>query len=139
MLEIADLPALNASLNALSAVCLVVAYVLIRRGRADLHKRWMLAALAASGLFFTSYIVYHWQVGSRPFPGQGVARIIYFGILIPHVICAAVILPLALTTAARGLTAKYDRHVRIARWTLPLWLFVSVTGVVVYLMLYQLY
>jgi len=139
VLEIADLPALNASLNALSAICLVVGYVLIRRGRRDLHKRWMLAALGASALFLTSYVTYHWQVGSKPFPGQGVARVIYFSILIPHVILAAVILPLALTTAGRGLRAQYDRHVRIARWTLPLWLFVSVTGVVVYLMLYQLY
>ena len=139
MLEITDLPALNATLNALSAVCLVVGYVLIRRGRQDLHKRWMLAALGASALFLTSYVIYHWQVGSRPFPGRGVARVIYFTILIPHVILAAVILPLALTTAARGLTAQYVRHVRIARWTLPLWLFVSVTGVVIYLMLYQLY
>jgi uncharacterized membrane protein YozB (DUF420 family) len=139
VLEIADLPALNASLNALSAMCLVVGYVLIRRGRRDLHKRWMLGALGASALFLTSYVIYHWQAGSRPFPGDGIARVIYFSILIPHVILAAVILPLALTTAARGLTAQYDRHMRIARWTLPLWLFVSVTGVVIYLMLYQLY
>jgi len=96
-------------------------------------------ALATSALFLISYLVYHFNVGSRPFPGQGPLRVVYFGILITHVALAAAILPLALTTAARGLAAQYDRHVRIARWTLPFWLYVSITGVVIYLMLYQLY
>ena len=98
----------------------------------------MLAALTTSALFLVCYVIYHLNTGSRPFPGQGVVRVVYFAILITHVILAAAILPLALTTAARGLTGQYDRHVRIARWTLPLWLYVSVTGVVIYLMLYQL-
>jgi uncharacterized membrane protein YozB (DUF420 family) len=138
-MQIADLPALNASLNALATVFLVTGYVCIRRGRRDLHKRCMLAALSTSALFLVSYVVYHYHAGSVPFPGQGLIRGVYFAILIPHVVLAATVLPLALVTAARGLWAQYDRHVRIARWTLPVWLFVSVTGVVIYLMLYRLY
>ena len=136
---ISDLPAVNATLNATSAIFLTTGYVLIRRGRIDLHKRCMLAALASSALFLTCYVIYHLNTGSRPFPGQGAARAVYFTILISHVLLAATIVPLALTTASRGLRAQYARHVRIARWTLPLWLYVSVTGVVIYLMLYQLY
>ena len=136
---ISDLPALNATLNAVSAACLTSGYILIRRGRVILHKRCMLGALASSALFLTSYVIYHVNTGSRPFAGQGVVRIVYFAILITHVLLAATILPLALTTATRGLKAQYVRHVRIARWTLPLWMYVSVTGVVIYLMLYQLY
>jgi uncharacterized membrane protein YozB (DUF420 family) len=138
-MAISDLPALNATLNAISAMLLTAGYVLIRRRRADLHKRCMIAALTTSALFLTSYIIYHLNAGSRPFAGQGTVRVVYFGILITHVILAAAILPLALTTAAHGLLGHYDRHVRIARWTLPLWLYVSVTGVVIYVMLYQLY
>jgi uncharacterized membrane protein YozB (DUF420 family) len=138
-MAISDLPAINATLNGLAAVFLVAGYVLIRRGHRGLHKRCMLAALTTSALFLVSYVIYHANTGSRPFPGQGVIRVVYFAILIPHVILAAAILPLALMTAARGLTGQYDRHVRLARWTLPLWLYVSVTGVVIYLMLYRLY
>ena len=138
-MQISDLPAINATLNAMAAIFLTTGYVLIRRGRRELHKRCMLAALTTSALFLVCYIVYHANTGSRPFPGQGVIRVVYFAILITHVVLAAAILPLALTTAARGLTAQYDRHVRIARWTLPVWLYVSVTGVVIYLMLYHLY
>jgi putative membrane protein len=138
-MQIEDLPTLNAALNALASVFLVTGYVLIRRGRRVLHKRFMLAALATSALFLTSYVTYHANAGSRPFPGQGGIRVVYFAILIPHVLLAATILPLALITTARGLRSQFDRHVRIARWTLPLWLYVSVTGVVIYLMLYQLY
>ena len=138
-MTINDLPALNASLNAISAVCLASGYVFIRRGRVVFHKRCMLSALGASACFLISYVVYHANVGSRPFPGAGAVRYVYFTILITHVLLAATILPLALITAARGLRAQYDRHVRIARWTLPLWLYVSVTGVVIYLMLYRMY
>lgn len=138
-MEIADLPALNAVLNGTAAAFLSAGYVLIRRGRIEAHKRCMLAALGTSAVFLVSYLVYHYNVGSRPFPGQGAVRIVYFAILITHVVLAAAILPLALVTAARGLAGHYERHVRIARWTLPLWLYVSVTGVVIYLMLYQLY
>ena len=138
-MSLSDLPTLNAFLNGTAAVFLVVGYIQIRRGRIALHKACMLAALTASALFLVSYVVYHANVGSRPFPGAGVARVGYFSILSTHVVLAAVILPLALTTAARGLMAQYDRHVRIARWTLPIWLYVSVTGVLIYLMLYQMY
>jgi uncharacterized membrane protein YozB (DUF420 family) len=138
-MEIADLPALNASLNALASVFLVVGYVLIRSGRRDAHRRSMLLALTTSALFLVSYVIYHANAGSVPFRGTGVIRIVYFAILIPHVILAVTILPLALVTAARGLRGDYGRHVRIARWTLPLWLYVSVTGVIVYLMLYRLF
>jgi putative membrane protein len=138
-MQIEDLPALNAALNGLASVFLLTAYALIRNGRRELHKRFMLAALVTSALFLASYVTYHANAGSRPFPGQGVIRVVYFAILIPHVLLAATILPLALVTTARGLRSQFDHHVRIARWTLPLWLFVSVTGVVIYLMLYQLY
>jgi putative membrane protein len=136
---LADLPALNATLNALSAIFITTGYLLIRRGERVLHKRCMLAALVTSSAFLVSYVIYHANVGSRPFPGVGGIRVVYFAILITHVVLAAAILPLALTTTARGLRAQYDRHVRIARWTLPLWLYVSVTGVVIYLMLYRMY
>ena len=138
-MDVTDLPALNATLNGIAAAFLVAGYVLIRQGRRAAHKRCMLAALTASALFLVSYVIYHANVGSRPFPGQGAIRVIYFAILITHVVLAAAILPLALTTTARGLWSQFDRHVRIARWTLPIWLYVSVTGVVIYLMLYQLY
>jgi uncharacterized membrane protein YozB (DUF420 family) len=138
-MQIADLPAVNATLNAIAASLLVAGYALIRSGRRDLHKRCMLGALAASTLFLVSYVVYHANAGSRPFPGEGVIRGIYFAILVTHVVLAATVPPLALVTAARGLSGKFDRHVRIARWTLPIWLYVSVTGVVIYLMLYRMY
>ncbi len=138
-MEISDLPAVNATLNGISAIFLATGYVFIRRGDATLHKRCMLAALTSSVLFLTSYVTYHLNTGSRPFPGTGAVRVVYFTILISHVLLAIAIVPLALMTASRGLRAQYERHVRIARWTLPLWLYVSVTGVVIYLMLYQLY
>jgi uncharacterized membrane protein YozB (DUF420 family) len=136
---LADLPTLNATLNALSAVFITAGYLLIRNGHRTLHKRCMLAALTTSAAFLISYVIYHANVGSRPFPGTGFVRVIYFVVLITHVILAAVILPLVLSTTIRGLRGQFDRHVRIARWTLPLWLYVSVTGVVVYLMLYRMY
>ena len=139
MIQITDLPALNATLNGVSAICLTAGYILIRSGRRDLHKKCMLAALVASTAFLTSYVIYHANTGSRPFHGHGGIRIAYFTILISHVVLAVTILPLALTTTARGLRAQYARHVKVARWTLPLWLYVSVTGVVIYLMLYRLY
>jgi uncharacterized membrane protein YozB (DUF420 family) len=138
-MRIADLPALNASLNALSFVLLTIGYVLIRRGDRRRHRAFMLGALASSTAFLTSYLIYHAHAGSRPFAGQGVIRPVYFAILITHVLLAAVIVPLALITAARALRSRFDLHVRIARWTLPLWMYVSVTGVVIYVMLYQLY
>ena len=139
MIALSDLPALNAALNATSAVFLSLGYLLIRSGRREAHKRCMLAALTTSALFLTSYVIYHANVGSKPFPGQGGVRVVYFAILITHVILAATILPLALMTTARGLRGQYGLHVQIARWTLPIWLYVSVTGVVIYLMLYQMF
>jgi putative membrane protein len=137
-MEISDLPALNASLNALATCCLLAGYVAIRRGRPDVHKRFMLAALTASAAFLTSYVIYHANAGSRPFTGAGVIRTVYFVILFTHIPLAALIVPLALVTVFRGLRNQLDRHVRIARWTLPLWLYVSVTGVLIYVMLYRL-
>ncbi len=137
-MTINDLPAVNATLNAIAAILLISGYTFIRRGARDMHKRCMLGALTASALFLVSYVVYHANTGSRPFPGHGAIRVIYFVILVTHVVLAATILPLALVTASRGLRSQFDRHVRIARWTLPLWLYVSVTGVVIYWMLYQL-
>jgi uncharacterized membrane protein YozB (DUF420 family) len=138
-MSIADLPALNAILNATSATLLVIGYRLIRRGRVQQHRRVMLSAFTASTLFLISYLVYHANVGSRPFPGHGAIRVVYFAILISHVVLAAVIVPMALITLLRALRERFDRHVRIARWTLPIWLYVSVTGVIVYLMLYQMF
>jgi putative membrane protein len=137
-MTVTDLPALNATLNATSTALLITGYVLIRNGRRQAHRNVMIAALITSALFLTSYLIYHAQVGSVPFKGTGLIRTLYFAVLIPHVILAAAIVPPILITASRGLSAKYDKHKRIARWTLPLWLYVSVTGVIVYLMLYRL-
>jgi len=137
-MTVSDLPALNATLNACSFVLLVTGYVLIRRKQRQLHRACMLAAVTMSGLFLTSYVIYHAQVGSVPFTGTGWIRTLYFAVLIPHVILAIVMVPPVIITVSRGLSAKYDKHRRIARWTLPIWLYVSITGVIVYLMLYQL-
>ena len=133
-----DLPHLNAALNALAGTLLTIGYFLIKAGRIEAHKRCMIAAFVVSALFLASYVTYHANVGSRPFPGTGLVRTIYFSILIPHVILAAAVLPLALVTLRRGWIRVDARHRGLARWTLPIWLFVSVTGVVVYLMLYRL-
>jgi putative membrane protein len=137
-MSITDLPALNAALNATATVLLVTAYLFIKRGKRTAHKRCMLGALAVSALFLTSYVTYHYNAGSRPYQGEGVLRIVYFLILGTHVPLAALILPLALVTTARGLRSHFGAHVRIARWTFPIWLYVSVTGVVIYVMLYQM-
>jgi uncharacterized membrane protein YozB (DUF420 family) len=137
-MSLSDLPALNASLNATSAVLLTTGWLLIRSHRIAAHRRCMIAAFVTSSLFLISYVVYHAQIGSKPFPGLGAIRVLYFSILIPHVVLAAVVLPLAIVTLTRGLRRDDERHRRIARWTLPVWLFVSVTGVIVYAMLYQL-
>jgi uncharacterized membrane protein YozB (DUF420 family) len=137
-MAISDLPALNATLNATSAVLLTTGYVLIRRGHIRRHRAVMISACVVSTLFLISYVIYHANIGSKPFPGRGPIRFVYFTILLTHVVLAAAIVPLAVITLRRGLGARYDAHVRIARWTLPLWLYVSVTGVLVYLMLYQM-
>lgn len=137
-MTVADLPAVNATLNGISAILLTTGWILIRRRRIEQHRKVMLSAFATSTLFLICYVIYHANVGSRPFPGQGSIRTVYFAILITHIILAAAILPLSLITLSRALRARFDRHARIARWTLPIWLYVSVTGVVVYLMLYQM-
>ena len=137
-MTVRDLPALNAALNATSAVLLLVGWRLIRRGRIQAHRRAMLAAVTTSTLFLVSYVVYHVQVGSVRFQGRGVLRVVYFTILTTHTILAVAIVPLVLVTLVRALQARFDRHRRLARITFPLWSYVSVTGVVIYWMLYRL-
>ena len=132
------LPHLNAALNAASTVLLVTGWILIKQRRIEQHRGCMIAAVAMSSLFLLSYVIYHANVGSKPFPGTGLIRTIYFAILIPHVILAAAVLPPILITFTRGLRRDDARHRRLARKTLPVWLFVSVTGVIVYLMLYRM-
>jgi uncharacterized membrane protein YozB (DUF420 family) len=136
-MSIENLPAINASLNALSGVLLIVGYGLIRARRIAVHRRVMIAAFATSSLFLVCYVIYHAQVGSVRFTRHGFVRPLYFTILITHVTLAAAVLPLAIVTLSRGLNARYDRHRAIARWTFPIWLYVSVTGVLVYVLLYQ--
>jgi uncharacterized membrane protein YozB (DUF420 family) len=135
-MTIASLPALNATLNGVAAVFLAAGYLCIRLRRVTLHRASMLAACAASTLFLISYVVYHVNAGSKPYGGVGGMRALYFSILITHVVLAAAIVPMAIMTLSRALKGRFDRHARLARWTLPLWLYVSVTGVVIYLMLY---
>ena len=137
-MTLSDLPALNASLNATAAVLLVIGYTFIRNGRIRQHRAVMISAFIVSSLFLISYVVYHANVGSKPFPRHGPIRVVYFTILLTHVVLAAAVVPLAVITLTRGLRGRFDRHVPIARWTFPIWLYVSVTGVIVYLMLYQL-
>jgi uncharacterized membrane protein YozB (DUF420 family) len=139
MIDYSLLPGVNATLNAISGAFLAIGYVLIKRRQVDLHRKAMLAAFTSSTLFLVSYVVYHYHAGSRPFLGEGPIRLIYFAILISHVILAIVIVPLVITTLSRGLRGDYTGHRKIARRTFPLWAYVSVTGVIVYLMLYQLY
>jgi uncharacterized membrane protein YozB (DUF420 family) len=137
-----DLPALNAVLNATSGLLLVLGYAAIRRRRVALHKVCMLAALVVSALFLCSYLYYHFAVkGGEPtrFQGPDAARAVYLAVLLSHTVLAVVAAPLALITAWLGLSDRLKRHTRLARWTLPIWLYVSVTGVVVYWMLYRLY
>ncbi len=136
-MSVRDLPALNACLNAASAVLLIRGWMLIRRGERDRHRRVMLAAFATSALFLTSYLLYHAQVGSVRFQKTGPIRAVYFSILLTHTVLAASVAPMALFTLVRGIKGRFDRHRALARWTLPLWLYVSVTGVIIYLMLYR--
>jgi len=136
-MAISDLPALNATLNGIAGCLLAAGYVLIRQKRIAAHRACMIAAFVASTLFLVSYLVYHAHVGSRPFPGQGGVRTVYFTILITHIALAAAIVPMALMTLSRGLKLDVRRHRRIARWNRPLWMYVSVTGVLVYFFLYH--
>ena len=135
-MSISDLPALNATLNAIAAAFLATGYLMIRRRQKTAHRRSMIAACVASALFLASYLVYHANAGSKLYTGTGPLRLAYFFILGTHVVLAAVILPMAIVTLARALRGHFDRHKRLARWTLPIWIYVSITGVVIYLMLY---
>ena len=139
MPALADLPALNAVLNATSAILLSAGYRFIRRRQIAAHKRCMLTACATSALFLMSYLTYHYYVGSMPFHGQGWVRPLYFTILISHTTLAATIVPLAIMTLFRAWKADFRKHARLARWTWPIWMYVSVTGVIIYVMLYQLF
>lgn len=132
-----DLPALNAFLNGTAAVLLVTAFILIKQGRREAHKKVMLAAFTVSILFLISYLIYHFQVGVTRYAHTGPIRTVYYTILLTHTSLAALVPFLAIATLRRGLKGLFARHKKIARWTLPIWLYVSVTGVVVYLMLYQ--
>ena len=136
-MDIHDLPALNATLNGTSAILLTTGYVLIRNGRKDAHRAVMLTAFGVSIAFLISYLIYHSQVGSVHYPHEGVLRTIYLTILATHTVLAATVPVLAILTLRRALKGEFQRHRKLARWTLPIWLYVSVTGVVVYLMLYQ--
>lgn len=137
-MDVRDLPALNATLNATSAALLIWGWTLIRRRRIEAHRRVMVTAFCISVIFLMSYVVYHYQVGSVRFQRTGTIRTVYLSILLTHTILAAAVPFLAVITLYRGLKGRYDRHRAIARWTLPIWLYVSVTGVVVYWMLYRL-
>ena len=137
-MSVSDLPALNATLNATSAVLLSIGWWLIRRGRVAQHRKVMIAAFSTSCVFLVSYLAYHAQVGSVRFTKHGPIRAVYFAILLTHTVLAAAIVPLVLMSLSRGLKRQDIRHRAIARWTMPLWLYVSVTGVIVYLMLYRL-
>jgi uncharacterized membrane protein YozB (DUF420 family) len=132
-----DLPAVNASLNALSGLLLLSGYIFIRNGQVAAHRRCMIAAFSTSSLFLLCYVIYHAQVGSVRFVRHGFVRPLYYAILITHVTLAAVVLPFAIVTLSRGLKAKYAKHRMVARWTWPIWMYVSVTGVLVYVLLYQ--
>lgn len=138
-MSISDLPTLNAMLNSISAALLVSGYLFIRQKKIAAHRACMAGAFITSTLFLISYLIFHYHHGSTRFQGQGAARLVYFTILITHTILAAVIVPMIFVTFARALKGNFERHRAIARWTLPLWLYVSVTGVIVYLMLYHLY
>src|SRR3954468_23235761 len=137
MITVHDLPAINASLNAIAGVLLFCGYLLIRARRIAAHRAVMIAAFATSSLFLVCYLIYHAQVGSVPFPRHGMVRPLYFTILITHVVLAATVPPLAIVALTRGLKGRYPQHRRIARWTFPIWLYVAVTGVLVYVLLYQ--
>ena len=132
-------PVINASLNGASALLLLTGHSMIKRGRMAAHRALMLTAIVTSSLFLASYLYYHWHVGSVRFQGQGWSRPLYFTILTSHTLLAITIVPLVIVTLTRALRERFDRHRAIARWTYPLWLYVSVTGVVIYFMLYHLF
>jgi uncharacterized membrane protein YozB (DUF420 family) len=136
-MSVEQLPALNATLNGSCALFLLLGYRFIRAGRTAAHRACMLIAVLASVLFMSSYLVYHAQVGSVPYQGQGWIRIVYFTVLLSHTVLATAVVPLVLITLVRALRGRFERHAAIARFTLPIWIYVSITGVIVYLMLYR--
>ncbi len=138
-MSVHDLPSLNAALNSVSTILLITGFGFIRARRIEAHRRCMWSALATSALFLVSYVTYHAQAGSTRFEGQGWIRPVYFAILLTHIVLAAAIVPLALVTLRRAVKEDFVRHRRLARWTLPIWLYVSVTGVVIYVLLYHVY
>jgi putative membrane protein len=139
MIDYSQLPALNAILNGTAAILILTGIYLVKTGRQRAHRAVMISAVVASSLFLISYLTYHAHIGSKHFPGQGLARTVYFSILLTHTVLAAIVVPMVLVTLTRGLKGRFDRHRPIARWTYPVWLYVSVTGVVIYVMLYRLY
>ncbi len=136
-MSLTDLPALNATLNSIAAVLLLFGFITIKQGKRELHKKIMFGALAVSAAFLTSYLIYHYAVGSVPYPKHDWTRPIYFTILIPHVILAAVMTPFILIAVWHALRGRFDKHRKLVKWLWPVWMFVSVSGVIVYLMLYQ--
>jgi uncharacterized membrane protein YozB (DUF420 family) len=139
MIDYSILPVINAVLNGTAAVLIMTGIYLIKTGHQRAHRAVMISAFVTSALFLVSYLTYHAHIGSKHFPGTGLARTVYFAILLTHTVLAAVVVPLVLITLTRGLKGRFDRHRPIARWTYPVWLYVSVTGVVIYLMLYKIY
>ena len=137
-MSLSDLPTINAGFNTLCTIFLVTGYSFIRQKKIAQHRACMLSALACSALFLVGYLTYHFNVGTTRYQGEGILRPIYFTILLTHTVLAIALVPLVLITLIRALREKFDKHKKIARWTLPIWLYVSVTGVVVYLMLYRL-
>ena len=138
MISVSQLPSVNATLNSLSAAFLILGFLFIESKNIKAHKACMLSAFTSSSFFLVSYLVYHYHVGSVPYKGQGWMRTVYFAILLTHTVLAAAVVPLVLVTLRRALKQRFAAHRRIARWTFPIWLYVSVTGVVVYWMLYGL-
>jgi uncharacterized membrane protein YozB (DUF420 family) len=138
MISVSQLPTLNAILNSLCAILLICGYWMIRQGKVAVHKTLMISAFVTSMLFLTSYLIYHYHHLTTRFQGTGFARTVYFGILITHTILAAFVPFLAIVTLFRAWKGNFEKHRRIARWTLPIWLYVSITGVVVYWMLYRM-
>ena len=139
MIDYSQLPLVNAVLNGTAAVLILIGIYLIKAGRQRAHRAVMISAFVTSSLFLVSYLTYHAHIGSKHFSGLGTARTVYFTILLTHTVLAAVVVPMVLVTLTRGLKGRFDRHRPIARWTYPVWLYVSITGVVIYVMLYHLY
>lgn len=139
MIDYSQLPAVNAFLNGTAALLIIIGIYLVKTGRQRAHRAVMIAAVVSSSLFLVSYLTYHAHIGSKHFPGTGSVRTVYLSILLTHTVLAVIVVPMVLVTLSRGLKGRFDRHRPIARWTYPVWLYVSVTGVVIYVMLYHVY